>query len=60
MRLWIGTDQLEIRFVDQGRGLKSVSRPLTGESLGGQPTQFVIHERQELLRGGRVSFFDGG
>src|SRR5262249_57371755 len=57
-RLRAGADELEIRLVDQGRGLEGVSRPLASEAPGRQPAQLFVDERQELLGGVRVALVD--
>jgi hypothetical protein len=56
--LRVGTDELEIRLVDQGRGLKGVSRPLAGEALRGQAAQLVVDKRQQLLGSVWVALVD--
>jgi hypothetical protein len=43
--LRVGTDQLEIRLVDEGRGLEGVPGPLAGEASCGQPPQLVVDQR---------------
>ncbi len=38
-------------FVDQGRGLKSMSRGLTRHFAGCEAPQFLVHLRQQLVTG---------
>src|SRR5262249_23152983 len=49
----------KVRLVDQGRGLERLLRSLLSQPLGGEPAQFVVDQRQELLGGGRVALLDG-
>ena len=53
-------NQSQISFVDQCGGLKRLARLFLGQPLGGQPAQFVVDQRQQLLGGMRVALLDGG
>jgi hypothetical protein len=44
----------------QGRRLQRLVRPLLGHLGSGQLPQFLINERQELLRRLRFALFDAG
>jgi hypothetical protein len=45
--------------VDEGGGLERVPRRLVGQAVGGELTQLVVDQRQELVGGGGVPFGDG-
>jgi hypothetical protein len=47
--------QPDVRLVDQGRRLERVVRALAAEVLLGEGAQPVVDERQQVLRGLRVS-----
>lgn len=51
-------DQPQLGLVDQGRRLKRVSGRLMGQLMSGEPTQFFVHQRQELARGVGVALMD--
>jgi hypothetical protein len=51
--------QSEIRFMDQGRGLKSLPRLFMRKSLSSQSPQLIIDQRQQLLAGTGVALLDG-
>src|SRR5262249_5504651 len=51
--------QPQVRFMDQGRGLQGLTRFLLRQPLRRQLAQLVIHQRQQMLRGGWVAGFDG-
>jgi len=46
--------------VDQGGRLQRLAGLLLGELLGGQLAQLLVDQRQQLLRGVRIAFLDGG
>jgi hypothetical protein len=52
-------DQPEIRFMNQRRALKGLTRMLPGELLGGQLAQLVIDQRQKLLGCLQIALLDG-
>jgi hypothetical protein len=39
----------KVGFVDQGRGLKGLARPLFRHLMSGQPAQFVIDHREKSI-----------
>ena len=47
---WSTSDQPQVRLVDQGRGLQRLAGLLLGQLLRRQLAQFVVDQRQELLR----------
>jgi hypothetical protein len=49
-----------MRFMDLGCCLNRLHRLLLGKFLNRQPAQLDIHQRQELLRGERVTLLDAG
>jgi hypothetical protein len=55
-----GAHQAEVRLVNEGRRLERLTRLLLGQLLGGELTQLVVNQRQELLGGARDFFCDGG
>jgi hypothetical protein len=56
----VTSDQAQIGLVDQRRGVERLARPLPRQLLRRQFAEFVVDQRQELLGGGRVAWFDGG
>ena len=44
--------------MDQGRGLERLARLFLGQFLRRQLPQFIVDQRQELLGGVHVAFFD--
>ncbi len=52
------THQAQVRFVDQGRRLKSLAGFLPGETGGGQLAEFLVDQRQEPVGGAGVALFD--
>ena len=60
VRAPVAADQPQVGFVDQRRGLQRLPGLLLGQPLRGQLAQFVVDQRQELLRGVRVALLDGG
>ena len=49
VRAVVGTDQPEVRLVNQGRGLERLAGLLLGQLLGGQLAQLVVDQGQELF-----------
>ena len=47
--------QAQVRLVDQGRGLKRLSRLFLSQPLGRQLAELVVDQRQQLLGGRRVA-----
>src|SRR5262249_14923657 len=47
--------QAQVRLVDEGGGLESLSGLLVGQFLGGQPAQLIVDQRQDAAGGGRVA-----
>ena len=47
----LGIDQPQVRFVNQRRRFERMIRPLRRHPLRRQLSQFLIHQRQQLLRG---------
>ena len=45
-----GSHEPQIGFVDQGRRIECLSRRLVLQATGGQSTEFVVNQRQQLLR----------
>ena len=45
--------------MDEGGGLERLAGLLLGKLLGGQPTQLLVNERQELLGGVWIALLDG-
>jgi hypothetical protein len=45
--------------VNQGGGLKGVARSLSGHFVPGQFAQFLINQRQQLIRGGGIAIGQG-
>src|SRR5207249_3220436 len=52
--------QSHIGFMDQGGGLEGLAGLFLGHPLGRQLPQLVVNERQELPRGARIAFLNGG
>jgi hypothetical protein len=52
--------QSQVRLVDQRGRLQRLARFLLGKPLGGEPAEFVVDQRQQLLGGGSVTLLDGG
>ena len=48
-------DQPQIRFVDKRGGLQSVAGALPAHVMVGQPVQFGLHQREQLLKRSLVS-----
>ena len=48
------TDQAEIGFMNQGGGLKGMSRAFAGHITSRRHVQLVVHERHQFLQGGFV------
>src|SRR5262245_36000068 len=46
--------------MNQGSGLECLPRLLLSKFLGGERSQLVVDQRQELLRGVRIALLDGG
>ena len=57
--LRIVANQAEIGFMDERRGLQGLSGLFLIEVTRSKSTQFLINERQQLLRGGRFATADG-
>src|SRR5262245_37802915 len=55
-----GGHQAQIGLVDQGRRLERLAGFLVGKSLGRELAEFIVNQRQELLRGGGIALLDGG
>jgi hypothetical protein len=49
---------VQIRLVDEGRGLLRLPGRLVGQTVRGQPAQFVGGQRQEPRGGSRVAGLD--
>jgi hypothetical protein len=52
-------DQSKVGFVHQGRGLQSLPGVFLSEARCGEFPQFLVNERQELVRCLRVTLLDG-
>jgi hypothetical protein len=52
-------DESQIGLVNQARGVERLPWLFPGQLLGGQPAQFVIHQRQQFVRRLRISLFNG-
>src|SRR5262249_24553188 len=50
----------DVRFMNQGRGLKRLPGLLLRQLLGRELTQLVVDQWQELLCGVRIAVLDGG
>ena len=50
----LGPDDAQIRFVNQHRGLERLPRTLPSQSLCGEPSQFVVDQREQVV--GRLLF----
>jgi hypothetical protein len=48
----------QVRFMDKGGGLKCLPRFLLGQSVGSELAQFLVHQRQQLPRSGRIALLD--
>ena len=46
--------------MNEGGGLEGLPWRLLGQAMGGEFTQLIIDERQELAGGVRVALCDGG
>lgn len=46
--------------MNQGGGLDGLTWGFVGEARGGEATQFVVDEGEQLLGGLRVPLFNGG
>lgn len=53
-------NETEIGLMDLSSGLKCVARSFLGHPQTCQLPQFVVHERQQLLRGVRIALLDCG
>ena len=53
------TAKVEPGFMHQGRGLEGVTWRFAGHLVRRHSPQFVIDQRQQLMRGWRVALFDG-
>jgi hypothetical protein len=51
--------QAQVGLVDQRRGVERLAGLLPRQPLGRQPAQLVIHQRQQLAGGGRVTLLGG-
>jgi hypothetical protein len=51
-------DKANIRFVNQGRGLKGLPRLFVAQLLHGQFAKFIVKQRQQLFRGGGIALLD--
>src|SRR5262245_8697659 len=50
----------KVGFVNQSCSLQGLARLFLSEFLGREFAQFIVYQRQELLRGARIAGFDGG
>ena len=57
--LWPPADQAEAGLMNQGGGLERLPRLHRPETDGGQLPEFVVDEREQLLRGPGVALVDG-
>ena len=48
------TDQAEVGFMNEGGGLKGMSRAFAGHIASRRQVQLVVHERHQFLQGGFV------
>src|SRR5262249_22512510 len=44
----VGSDQSEVRLVDQGGSLEGLARPLAGEVPGGESAELVVDQREQF------------
>lgn len=51
-------NQSQIGLVDQGSRGQGVPRFLLRELHGGEPSKFVVHQRQQSVGGGGIAAFD--
>ncbi len=58
-RLGLLVHQAHVGFMHQGGRLQRVSRRFTAQLAGCQPAQLVVHQRQQLRRGGGIALLDG-
>ena len=59
--LWVlSPNKPEISLVNQRRRLQCLPRLLLVEPLPRQLAQFLVNQRQKLLRGVRIALLDGG
>jgi len=49
--------QLLQRFVNEGSGLEGLTGPFLGHLHGGQPPQFFVNQREQLLGSLRIALF---
>lgn len=57
--LWLMSDEPEIGFVNQSRGLQRLSGLFVGQLLCGQETQLLVDQGQKLSRGIGIPLLDG-
>src|SRR5438128_8669836 len=55
-----GSDQAQVRFVDQCRGVERLPWLFMGQFRRSETAQLIVDERQQLRSGVRVALLDGG
>jgi hypothetical protein len=55
----LAIDQPQVRLVDQGGGLERLARLLLGQTPGGEFSQLVVNQGQELRGGVGIAVLNG-